>query len=61
MEDLARYIDGTLSDRDVHHRDVEFKRIPGTGREESGVWKFDYQVTFQGHATLITVSVSKTA
>lgn len=60
MEDIARYIDGTLHDRDVHPRGTSFRRIPGSGREECGVWKFDFEITHQGQTSLITVSVSAT-
>ncbi|WP_332690028.1 hypothetical protein [Devosia sp.] len=60
MEDIARYIDGTLQDRDVHARDVEVRRIPDTGREEGGAWKFDYEIKFHGQVSLITVAISPT-
>jgi hypothetical protein len=60
MEDIARYIDGTLQDRDVHPRDVTVERVPGTGREETGVWKFDYRISHFGTVGLITISIAAT-
>jgi cytochrome c1 len=60
MEEIARYIDGTLSDRDVHGREVEFNRIPGSGRDVNGVWSFDYQIKLYGQISLITISVFAT-
>lgn len=58
IEDVARYIDGTLQDRDVHTRDIEFTRVPGSGRDVPGGWACDFDILFQGQRTRISISVT---
>lgn len=58
IEELGRYIDGTLQDQDVHTSDVSFERIPGSGREVPAGWACDFDVLYRGKRTRITVSTT---
>jgi hypothetical protein len=59
LEDIGRYVDGTLQDRDVHTCDVEFTRVPGSGRETGDGFSCDFDVLLQGKRARVTVSVTK--
>lgn len=61
VEEIGRYIDGTLQDRDVHTRDVEFARVPGSGRETDGGFACEFDVVLHGQQTRVTVCVTPTA
>jgi hypothetical protein len=61
IEEVGRYVDGTLQDRDVHTRDVEFTRVPNTGRDVDGGWACDFDVLFQGRRIRITVGITATS
>jgi hypothetical protein len=58
IEDLGRYVDGTLQS-DVHDRDVEFKRVPNSGRALPDGWACDFDVLFLGQRTRVTVSITE--
>jgi hypothetical protein len=60
IEDVGRYVDGTLQDRDVHPKDVEFVRVPGSGRDIPGGWACNFDVLIHGKHSKVTVSITET-
>lgn len=58
IELLGRYVDGTLQD-DVHPDDVEFTRVPASGRAVPQGWACDFDTLLHGTRTRITITVTE--